>query len=48
MVNIVIGPVWNYCFGETKIGTSFVPANTPVKVTYTNNTADIKKFYGYI
>jgi hypothetical protein len=35
--NYEIGPPWEYSIGASKIGGSYVPANTVVRVIYTNN-----------
>lgn len=35
--NYEIGPPWEYVIGESKIGGSYVPSGTVVRVTYTNS-----------
>lgn len=47
--NFEIGPAWEYIVGESKIGGSYIPANIPVTVSYTNKSTDTdKKFVGYL
>jgi hypothetical protein len=41
--NWIIGPAWNYTIGESKIGGSYVPANTTIRVIYTNNSNSAAK-----
>lgn len=41
---IEIGPPWSYSIGKDKIGTSFLPAGKKVKITYTNKSAEAKRF----
>lgn len=42
MVDCEIGPAWQYLIGEEKIGGSYVAANSPLTIDYTNNTASTK------
>ena len=39
-----IGPPWEYIIGDSKIGASYIPANTIVRLKYINNSALAKKF----
>lgn len=41
---IEIGPAWNYRVGDEKIGASYLPAGTDVKITYINKTGTDKRF----
>lgn len=42
--SIEIGPAWNYRVGDEKIGASYLPAGTDVKITYINKTGVAKRF----
>lgn len=47
--DIHIGPPTTYYFGDKKIGGSYVPANTPIRVYYENKSlTDEKTLYTYI
>lgn len=39
---IEIGPAWSYTIGKDKIGSSYLPANTKIKIEY-NNKSDVEK-----
>ena len=43
MLDMEIGAAWEYTVGEEKIGGSYVPANTPITVQYTNNSPSTQK-----
>lgn len=46
--NFIFGYPGSYTFGESKIGGSHIPANTIIRVNYTNNGEVTKKFYPVI
>ena len=48
MKDYEIGPPWEYVVGESKIGGSYVPANTNIRVVYTNNGLVSKKLVAKI
>ncbi len=49
MDNVKLGPAMNYPIGQSKTGSSYVPAGTIVLSKYVNNSADIdKNLYAYI
>lgn len=39
----VIGPPWEYVLGESKIGASYLPKNTVVRISYKNNSPSTAK-----
>ena len=41
--NYEFGPAWEYVIGESKIGASYLPANTILRARYTNNSITNKK-----
>lgn len=43
--DFVFGQATMYELGKSKIGGSYVPANTDIRICYTNKTGDAKKFY---
>lgn len=46
--NYYIGYPWKYDIGSSKIGGSYVPANTTIRVSYKNNSANPKIIYSEI
>lgn len=47
--NVEIGPPQKYVMGESKIGASYIPANTTIRVKYNNQSANNdKKFVAII
>jgi len=46
--NYNIGYRSNYVIGESKIGGSYIPANTKVKITYNNNSNTEKRIVGSV
>lgn len=46
--NLVIGEPWNHDLGKSKIGGTYLPADTWVTVHYTNNTASAKYLYSWV
>lgn len=45
---LLVGPPGLYTIGEDKIGGSYVPANTTVRVTYTNNHTEPQDIYALV
>ena len=41
--NYEFGPSWEYVIGESKIGASYLPANTILRARYINNSAIANK-----
>jgi hypothetical protein len=41
--NYEFGPAWEYVIGESKIGASYMPANTVLRARYTENSGTNKK-----
>lgn len=41
--NLEFGPAHRHVHGESKIGASYIPANTTIRVKYTNNSANNDK-----
>jgi len=49
MHNVEIGPAGRYMLGESKIGASYIPAETTIRLTYSNKSTDTdKRFTGII
>lgn len=46
--DFVIGEPWDRCIGDSKIGGSHIPADTPVEFSYQNVTGDTKNLVGHV
>ena len=45
MAEMILGHPWEYVIGDTKIGGSYVPANSPMIIKYKNNGLTTKELY---